>query len=66
MEKVSWITAVSLLSIATLLAIVLSFVYKNNTYVAKRVMSDTVASFLYKMTHDFKTVAEEHNLHYVV
>ena len=63
MGKVSWITAVSVLSIATLLAIVLSFVF-NYTYAPKLVMSDTLASAFYKMTHDFKTVAEEHNLQY--
>lgn len=75
MEKVSWILAVSLLSIATLLAVVLPFVLIHHTTTSqpfkstisnktRPVMSDSLASFLYKMTHDFKTIAEEHNLHY--
>ena len=62
MKNVSWILALSILSVATLLAIVLPLVLP---FREKRlVMSDTVASSLYKMTHDFKTIAEEHNLQY--
>lgn len=62
MKNVSWILAVSVLAVATLLAIVLPLVLPVKE--KRPVMSDTVASALYKMTHDFKTIAEENNLHY--
>ena len=61
MKNINWILALSLLAVATLLAVVLPFVLIHEPV---PVMSDSLASFMYKMTHDFKTIAEEHNLHY--